>query len=113
MRVTEDNIKVLLILGSLLAAIGSVIDIIDYAGSRYVDAQDFVGPIVVITITVLIFIMIGLLNAKKTKIPFNAWIILIFVLLEIILSGATLFSIVGIGIILEIVATTMLAMLEG
>jgi hypothetical protein len=36
----------------------------------------------------------------------------IFMVLEVFLSGAALFSIIGIGIIIEIVATTMLAMGE-
>ena len=112
MRVTEDNVKVLLILGSLLAAIGSVLDIITFAGYHHPDAQLFVGPIVVITISVLILIMLGIIQIKNAHIPLKAWLMLIFILLEIFLSGAALFSIVGIGIILEIVATTMLAMLE-
>ena len=112
MRVTEDNIKVLLILGSILGAIGSVIDILTLVRDHVFDPQIYVGPIVVIVISVLIFIMLGLLQVKKVRIPFSAWLLIIFDLLEIIFSGAALFSIVGIGIIVEIVATTMLAIIE-
>ncbi len=112
MRASEDNIKVLLILGAILAAIGAVIDIINRAGVHNPDAQDFIGPIVVIVITVLIFIMLGILHTRHAHIPFNGLIVAIFVILEIVLSGAALFSIMGIGIILEIVAATMLAIGE-
>nr|MDO8109238.1 hypothetical protein [Candidatus Sigynarchaeota archaeon] len=108
----EDNIKVLLILGSVLAAVGAVIDIINIARTHNPDVQSFIGPIIVIVITVLIFIMLGILHVRKAQIPFKGVVMVIFVVLEIFLSGATLFSLMGIGIIIEIVATTMLAMGE-
>ncbi|MBN2150670.1 MAG: hypothetical protein JW839_04390 [Candidatus Lokiarchaeota archaeon] len=109
---TQDSIKVLLIIGSVLAGVGAVITIIEIAGQQHVDARDFIGPIVVIVVTVLIFIMVGLIHVRKAQIPLNAWLLIIFVVLEIVLSGEALLSLVGIGIIVEIVATTMLAMLE-
>jgi hypothetical protein len=112
MRVTEDNVKVLLVLGSVLAAVGAVMQIIDLAGYHHLDARAYIGPIVVIAITVLIFIMIGLLHVRKAQIPLNALLLIIFVVIEIVLSGAALLSLMGIGIIVEIVATTMLALLE-
>ncbi len=113
MKVTEDSIKILLLIGSVLAAVGAVLQIIDLAGYHHVDAQAFIGPIVVIAITVLIFIMIGLLHVRKAQIPLNSLLLIIFVVIEIVLSGAALLSLMGIGIIVEIVATTMLAMLDG
>ncbi len=112
MRATENTIKVLLILGSILAAIGAVMDIIDIAGAHNPVFENFIGPIVVIVITVLILIMVGVVHVKQAHIPLNGLIMVIFVVLEIFLSGASLFSIMGFGIIIEIVATTMLAMGE-
>ncbi len=112
MRVTEDNIKIVLVIGSVLAAIGAVMEIIDLAGYSHVHAETFIGPIVVIVITVLIFIMLGLLHVRKAQIPLNSLLMIIFVVIEIVLSGAAFLSLMGIGIIVEIVGTTMLAMLE-
>ncbi len=102
----------MLILGSILAAIGAVMEIISSAGGHNPDMQNFIGPIVVIVITVLILIMVGVVHVRQAHIPLNGLIMVVFVVLEIFLSGAALFSIMGFGIIIEIVATTMLAMGE-
>ncbi len=112
MRVTEDNIKIVLVIGSVLAAIGAVMEIIDHIRDNPDEAHAYIGPIVVIVITVLIFIMLGLLHVRKAQIPLNSLLLIIFVVIEIVLSGAAFLSLMGIGIIVEIVGTTMLAMLE-
>ncbi|MFX0102083.1 MAG: hypothetical protein ACFFCS_21130 [Candidatus Hodarchaeota archaeon] len=78
-----------------------------------VNYQQLIGPIVGITCSVLIFIALGLFHLKKINIPLNAWVMLIFVILQVVLSGAALFSLVGIGVILEIIGTVILFQLEG
>ncbi len=112
MRVTQDTVKWVLIIGSVLAAVGAVMKIIDFAGAHDPDPESFIGPIIVIVFTVLIFIMVGLLHVRKVQIPFTAVILIIFVVIEIFVSGAGLSEPMGLGIIVEVVATTMLAMLE-
>nr|MDO8083507.1 hypothetical protein [Candidatus Sigynarchaeum springense] len=113
MRATQDGVKVVLIIGSVLAAVGATLRIIDLAEAHHTDAQNYIGPVVVIGITVLIFIMVGLLHVRKIQIQLTSWILIVFVVIEIFLSGASLAELMGLGIIVEIVGTTILAMLEG
>ena len=113
MPVNKNNARLLIIIGSILALVGAIIDLINAAGGGgNFRVEHVVGPIVVIVISFLIFIALGILKSRKVQIPLNAWVMLIFVILEIVISGAALFSILGFGIILEIVGTTLLFVLE-
>ncbi len=111
MRYTSETIRVLLILGAVLVLIGAVIEhLIPMIDSHNPpDAMSWVGPVVLIIVSILIFIMVGVLHVRNANIPMNAVIMIVFLALEIILGGGSFWSITGIGIIVEIVATTLLA----
>ncbi len=104
----RNNARTCVIIGAILALVGSIITLVGVIGGHNPQVEAIVGPIVVIVISVLIFIAIGVLHSRKVTIPFNAWIMVVFVVLEVFLSGAALFSITGIGIILEVIGTTLL-----
>jgi len=57
--------------------------------------------------------MVGLFHVRKIQIPFTALVLVVFVVIEIFLSGAGLADLMGLGIILEIIGTTVLALIEG
>ncbi len=111
MRYTSETIRVLLILGAVLVLIGAVMEhLIPMIDSHHaLDVMSWVAPIVLIVVSILIFIMVGVLHVRNAKIPMNAVVMVVFLALEIILGGGAFWSITGIGIIVEIVATTLLA----
>ncbi len=113
MRATSDTIRILLILGAVLVIVGVIVESIipAFGGRNPPEAAFWIGPIVLIIVSILIFIVVGVIHTSR-NIPLNAVIMIVFLALEIILGGASFWSIIGMGLILEIVATTMLAMTE-
>ncbi len=111
MRYTSETIRVLLILGAVLVLIGAVMEYLIpmFDSHNHPDAMGWVAPVVLIVVSILIFIMVGALHVRNAQIPMNAIVMIVFLALEIILGGASFWSIVGIGLIVEIVATTLLA----
>ncbi len=115
MRYSSETIRVLLILGAILVIVGAVMESIipmfgtNGHGGQLPDAASWIGPIVLIIVSILVFVMVGVLHVRNASIPMNALIMVVFLALEIILGGASFWSITGIGLIIEIVATTLLA----
>ncbi len=112
MRPSKDAAIVVLVIGAIIAAIAAHVVISDRAQTRNPEEQDYLGPVVVLIISVLIFIIIYFLHIGKANIQFTFIVMLVFVVIEMFVSGTGLADPMGIGIIIEIVATTMLAMLD-
>lgn len=109
MQYTTNTIRTFILIGSILAIIGYIMDLIDLFSNHH-SSTALIGTIVGIIISVLIFIMLGVFHTRKFNIPFNEVVMLVFVVIQIVISGAALLSLVGIGIILEIIGTVLLFM---
>ena len=108
----------------VLALLGAVCGIVGYTFSVYnnVLVGDIAGillSLVCVIISILILIQVRLVRSSKLDIPFNWWLLLIFVCLQaIIINGIGVFSaatglnnlagIAGLGLLLEVIAVILL-----
>lgn len=100
--------KMLALIGSILALIGWVMQII-YTVQNGIGENDLMAilyDILGIIISVFILSSLGYVSTK-TFIPFEWWMLLIFVIIQALFNSIWM-SIVGLGVILELIAAIIL-----
>jgi hypothetical protein len=99
-----------------LAAIGAIIALVGFAigfvegFTPNVRLPSILYALVGIIVSVFVLLQIDLVQSWKLNIPFNWWLLLIFVVIQAVVSGAaeTIVGLAGLGVLLELIAVIFL-----
>ena len=104
--------RVLAIIGAIVAIVGFVYSMVQFIISSPPMSEliKILWYVLGILISIFILIQAGMIKSRKINIPFNWWMLLIFVCLQAVMIAleSIYISIAGLGLLLEIVAVILL-----
>lgn len=96
-------------IGGLVALVGFAINLVQIIISNF-DVVAMLYALLGIVLSIFVLLQVQLVHTRKIAFPFNWWLLLILAILQGIIAGLSgpVVSLIGLGVLLEVIAVILL-----